>query len=65
MGVDVSFIFKYEMYLARDQTNVDIGNFLPDGKSHSGNPARRSHRKCGFRQDWFIMTENIPQHTIP
>jgi hypothetical protein len=30
-------IFKYEEYLARDQTNVDIVNFLPDGKSPSGN----------------------------
>lgn len=63
LGVGVSFIFKYEMYLASDQTSVDIVNFLPDGKSPSGNPARKLHRKCGFRQDWLFMPENIPRHT--
>jgi hypothetical protein len=62
VDVGVSFIFKYEMYLARGQTNVDIVNFLPDGKSSSGNPSRRLHRKCGFRQHWLFMTETVPKH---
>lgn len=48
------------MYLDWGQTSVDIVNFLPDGKSSSGNPSRKLHRKCGTRQDWLFMTETVP-----
>lgn len=63
VGVGMSFIFKYEMYLAWGQATVDIVNFLPDRKGSSGNTSRRLHRKCGFSQDWLFMTETVPKHT--
>lgn len=49
------------MFLAWGQANLDIVSFLPDGKSSSGNPSRRLHRKCGFRQGWLFMTEPVPE----